>query len=60
MLVWPQHHTNDPSLANRVLTAEQMGHNVDAFAHTMLELHWVRDTDLADADTLRSLCARLS
>ena len=60
MLAWPQHHTNDPSLANRVLiAAEQMGHNVDALAHTMLESHWVRDTDLADADTLRSLCAEV-
>jgi 2-hydroxychromene-2-carboxylate isomerase len=53
----PTHHRNDITLPNcTLIAAEQLGHNIDALAHAMLEGHWRDDADLADAPTLARIC----
>ena len=53
---YPQHHWNDTALANGMLIAATLqGADTDALAHGMLEGHWLRDADLADAATLEAI-----
>lgn len=52
----PTHHSNDYTLANRVLIAGlTQGLNIDRLAHAFLEGHWGDDADLAEAATLKDL-----
>lgn len=49
----PANHRNDTTLANSVLIAGAMlGHNVDRFAHALLEAHWLHYADLSDENTI--------
>lgn len=53
---YPKHHWNDTTLANGMLIAATLqGADVDSLAHGMLEGHWLRDADLADAATLEAI-----
>ena len=55
----PTYHHHSPDLANCVLIAAmQQGHNIDHFAHAMLEDHWADDADLADPSTLAAIAGR--
>ncbi len=52
----PTHHSNDYTLANRMLVAGLVqGQNIDRLAHTMLKCHWRDDADLADKATLADI-----
>lgn len=52
----PTHHSNDYTLANRMLIAGlTQGLNVDRLAHAFLEGHWRDDADLAEPATLSDL-----
>ena len=52
----PTNHRKDMTLCNCVLIAAiERGHNVDHFAHRMLEAHWRDDADLTDRETLARL-----
>lgn len=49
----PTHHSNDYTLANRMLVAALVqGMNIDRLAHALLKSHWGNDSDLADRATL--------
>ena len=49
----PQHHRNDPILANcMIITAQQQGLTPQSLAHALLRAHWCFDADLADKPTL--------
>ena len=49
----PANHGNDTTLANCTLIAGvATGHNVDQFAHALLEAHWSHHADLADENTI--------
>ena len=55
---WPRHHDNDITLPNCTLIAAlQLGYEIDALAHAMLEHHWRDDADLADRATLTRITA---
>jgi 2-hydroxychromene-2-carboxylate isomerase len=52
----PTNHRRDMTLCNCVLIAAiEQGHNVDHFAHQMLQAHWRDDADLTDRETLARL-----
>ena len=52
----PTHHSNDFTLANRMLIAGlEQGLTIDRLAHAMLERHWREDADLADRATLEDI-----
>ncbi len=52
----PTNHREDMTLCNCVLIAAlEQGHNIDRFAHRMLEGHWRDNDDLTDRDTLARL-----
>ena len=52
----PTHHDNPIDLSNGMLIAGlEQGHDIADLAHAMLESHWLRDSDLADRDTLAEL-----
>ena len=49
----PQHHRNDPVLANcMIIAAQQQGLTPQPLAHAMLRAHWCFDADLAEEATL--------
>lgn len=52
----PTNHREDMTLCNCMLIAAlEQGHNIDRFAHRMLEGHWRDNDDLTDRDTLARL-----
>jgi len=52
----PTHHSNDFTLANRMLIAGlEQGLNIDRLAHAMLERHWREDADLSVRATLEDI-----
>jgi 2-hydroxychromene-2-carboxylate isomerase len=54
----PTHHSNDYTLANRMLIAALIsGRNIDRLAHAVLRAHWRDDADLADPATLSEIAA---
>ncbi len=56
----PTHHSNDYTLANRMLVAGLVrGMNIDRLAHALLKSHWGNDSDLADRVALVEVSARV-
>ena len=56
----PTHHSNDYTLANRMLIAGlEQGLNIDRLAHAMLERHWREDADLSNRATLGDIARRV-
>jgi 2-hydroxychromene-2-carboxylate isomerase len=50
----PQHHGNDPIVANcMIIAAQHQQLTPQPLAHAMLRAHWCFDADLADEPTLR-------